>query len=313
MDYRILGPLEVSVGDRPLVLGGEKQRALLAVLLLHAGEVVSADRLIDKLWGDRAPPGAPKTLQAHISRLRKALDTNEAGPPEANGERSGGSVGGMLVTQGRGYLLRVEPGELDLERFQAVLEAGRRELASGDPERAADMLRAGLELWRGPALADFAYEAFAQAPIAQLEELRLGAVEDRVEADLALRRHQQLVGELTALVKQNPLRERMRTQLMLALYRCGRQAEALAAFADGGLYVEKLIEGARHIEVQVLGDGQNVIHCFERECSLQRRRQKVWEEAPSPSLSPAIREKLCTSAVALARAVHYRGAGPRPR
>ena len=232
MDYRILGPLEVSVGDRPLVLGGEKQRALLAVLLLHAGEVVSADRLIDKLWGDRAPPGAPKTLQAHISRLRKALDTNEAGPPEANGERSGGSVGGMLVTQGRGYLLRVEPGELDLERFQAVLEAGRRELASGDPERAADMLRAGLELWRGPALADFAYEAFAQAPIAQLEELRLGAVEDRVEADLALRRHQQLVGELTALVKQNPLRERMRTQLMLALYRCGRQAEALDVYQE---------------------------------------------------------------------------------
>ena len=232
MDYRILGPLEVSVGDRPLVLGGEKQRALLAVLLLHAGEVVSADRLIDKLWGDRAPPGAPKTLQAHISRLRKALDTNEAGPPEANGERSGGSVGGMLVTQGHGYLLRVEPGELDLERFQAVLEAGRRELASGDPERAADMLRAGLELWRGPALADFAYEAFAQAPIAQLEELRLGAVEDRVEADLALRRHQQLVGELTALVKQNPLRERMRTQLMLALYRCGRQAEALDVYQE---------------------------------------------------------------------------------
>ena len=144
MDYQILGPLEVSVGDRPLVLGGEKQRALLAVLLLHAGEVVSADRLIDKLWGERAPPGAPKTLQAHISRLRKALDTNGAGPPEANGERSGGSVGGVLVTQGRGYLLRVEPGELDLDRFRVLVEEGRRALAAGDAPRAAASLRAGL-------------------------------------------------------------------------------------------------------------------------------------------------------------------------
>ena len=232
MDYRILGPLEVTVGDRALALGGAKQRALLAVLLLHAGEVVSADRLVDELWGERAPPGAPKTLHAHISRLRKALDTNGADPPEANGEPSGASSRGVLVTQGHGYLLRVEPGELDLDRFQAVLEAGRGEMANGDPQRAADTLRAGLELWRGPPLADFAYEAFAQAPIAQLEELRLGVVEDRVEADLALGRHQQLVGELAALVKQNPLRERLRIQLMLALYWCGRQAEALDVYQE---------------------------------------------------------------------------------
>ena len=232
MDYKILGPLEVSYGDRPLVLGGEKQRALLAMLLLHAGEVVSADRLIDELWGERAPPGVANALQVHVSRLRKVLDHNGRGPPEANGGPSAPSPGGVLVTRGHGYMLRVEPGELDLDRFLEVVEVGRRALASGDAQQAAGALRAGLELWRGPPLADFAYEAFAQAPIAQLEELRLGAVEDRVEADLALGRHQQLIGELAALVKQNPLRERLRTQLMLALYRCGRQAEALDAYQE---------------------------------------------------------------------------------
>jgi DNA-binding SARP family transcriptional activator/WD40 repeat protein len=231
MDYRILGPLEVMDRDRPLVLGGEKQRALLAVLLLHAGEAVSADRLIDDLWGERAPPGAPKTLHAHISRLRKALDASGASVPDADGERSAASSG-VLRTRGHGYVLRVEPGELDLDRFQALVEAGRQALANGEPERAAEALRDGLALWRGPPLTDFAYEAFAQAPIAQLEELRLGALEDRVEADLALGTHEQLVGELAALVKQNPLRERLRMQLMLALYRCGRQAEALDVYQE---------------------------------------------------------------------------------
>jgi YVTN family beta-propeller protein len=232
MDYRILGPLEVSDGDRPLALGGEKQRALLAVLLLHAGEVVSADRLIDDLWGERSPPGAPGALQARISRLRKALDADGARLPGADGEPDGPSFGGPLVTRGHGYLLRVQPGELDLDRFQTVVEEGRRALDIGDPERAADTLRAGLALWRGEPLADFAYEAFAQAPIAQLEELRLGAVEDRIDADLALGRHERLVGELAALVKQNRLRERLRMQLMLALYRCGRQAEALDVYQE---------------------------------------------------------------------------------
>jgi YVTN family beta-propeller protein len=137
------------------------------------------------------------------------------------------------VTRGRGgYLLRVAPGELDLDRFQGMVEEGRQALARGDAQRAAEAWRAGLAMWRGPPLADFAYEAFAQAPIAQLEELRLGVVEDRIEADLALARHEQLVGELAALVKQSPLRERLRMQLMLALYRCGRQAEALDVYQE---------------------------------------------------------------------------------
>jgi YVTN family beta-propeller protein len=232
MDYLILGSLEVSNGDRTLRLGGDKQRALLAVLLLHANEVVSADRLIDELWGERLPPAALKALQAHVSRLRKALGANGDGLLDEAGLRSPGVSGGVLVTQGHGYVLRVEPGELDLDRFRALIEEGREALAAAEPERAAAILRTGLALWRGPPLADFSYEPFAQGVIAQLEELHLSAVEERVEADLALGRHHDLVGELTALVERNPLRERLRAQLMLALYRRGRQAEALAVYQE---------------------------------------------------------------------------------
>lgn len=222
VDFRILGPLEVGDGDRTVALGGDKQRALLAILLLHPNEPVSADRLIDDLWGARPPPAALKTLQAYVSRLRRTLDYD--------GGRASGSSNGALVTRGHGYLLRVEAGQLDADRFRGLVEEGRRALAAGEPGRAARVLRAGLALWRGPPLTDFAYEAFAQAAIAQLEELQLGAVEDRVEADLQLGRHDQLVGELAALVERNPLRERLRAQLMLALYRCGRQAEALESY-----------------------------------------------------------------------------------
>ena len=224
MDYRVLGPLEVRDGDRSLGLGGDKQRALLAILLLHANEVVSADRLIDDLWGEQSPPTALRTLQAYISRLRKTLDDN-GGPSSA-------SPNGVLVTRGHGYLLRVEPGELDLDRFRSLVEEGRQALAAGEPDQAARILREGLALWRGPPLADLSYEAFATPAIAQLEELHLGAVEERVDADLALGRHRDLVGELAALVERNPLRERLRAQLMLALYRCGRQAEALEVYQE---------------------------------------------------------------------------------
>ena len=230
MEYRILGPLEVRDGDRVVELGGDKQRTLLAVLLLHAGEVVSADRLIDDLWGDGPPPGAQKALQAHVSRLRKALDPNGARAVGAAKDPSAVRANGALVTLGRGYVLRVEPGELDVDRFRELVEQGRRALAASDPENAAETLRTGLKLWRGPPLADFTYDEFAQAPIARLEELRLGAIEERVEADLALGRQEQVVGELAALVEQDPLRERLRLEFMLALYRCGREAEALEIY-----------------------------------------------------------------------------------
>ncbi|MGZ6565069.1 MAG: AfsR/SARP family transcriptional regulator [Solirubrobacteraceae bacterium] len=177
MDYRILGPLEVRVGDHAVELGGDKQRALLAILLVHVNESVSADRLIDGLWGEQLPPTALKTLQGYISRLRKALDNGDHESP--------GSANGVLVTRGRGYLLRVEPGELDLDRFRDLVEEGRRSLALGDAEDAARILRAALALWRGPPLADFAYEPFAQPTIAQAEELHLATLEERIEADLA--------------------------------------------------------------------------------------------------------------------------------
>jgi YVTN family beta-propeller protein len=228
-DFRILGSFEVWVGGRLVGLGGEKPRALLAILLLHHNEVVSADRLIDDLWGESPPETAASTLRAYVSRLRKALGPNGAssseGPdsaPVANGR--------VLLTRGGGYVLEVAPEELDLERFRDLAERGRDALAAGRPDEAAAALREALGMWRGPPLAELAYEPFAQGVIAQLEELHVAAVEDRVEADLALGRARELVGELRDLVAHHPLRERLRGQLMLALYRSGRQAEALEAY-----------------------------------------------------------------------------------
>jgi YVTN family beta-propeller protein len=231
MDYRILGSFEVRVGDRLVELGGEKPRALLAILLLHRNEAVSAERLIDDLWGESPPDTALRTLRVYVSRLRKTLNGNGACPAERSASAPGADAG-VLVTRGRGYVLEVAPGELDLDRFGELAERGRDALAAGDPGEAARVLTRALAIWRGPPLADFAYEPFAQGVIAQLEELQLAAIEDRVEADLALGRARQLVGELRDLVSCHRLRERPRGQLMLALYRCGRQAEALEVFQE---------------------------------------------------------------------------------
>ena len=209
MEFLILGPLEVRDGDRLLPVGGGKQRALLAILLSRANEVVSKGRLIDELWQSEPPETAVNGLQVNVSQLRKAL------PP------------GVLVTRSPGYSLRVELGELDLHRFEQLVEEA---LAEDDSATAAATLREALALWRGPALADFVDEPFAQPEIARLEELRLTALERRIEADLALGRHAELVGELEGLSARHPLRERPRGQLMLALYRSGRQAEALGVY-----------------------------------------------------------------------------------
>jgi DNA-binding SARP family transcriptional activator/tetratricopeptide (TPR) repeat protein len=216
VDFRILGPVEVRAQGRPLAVAGGRQRALLALLLLRSGEPLSRDRLIEGLWGERPPDGAVKTLQAVVSRLRRAL----------------GGEAARLVSGTSGYRLRVEPDELDLERFERLCADGRRALAAGRPERAAARLRAGLDEWRGPALADVALEPFAPQEVARLEEMRAAAVEDRIEADLAVGRGVELVGELEALVAREPLRERRRAQLMVALYRAGRQGEALDAYRD---------------------------------------------------------------------------------
>src|SRR5919204_1424076 len=203
MEFRVLGPLEVYEGGRALPVGGARQRALLAILLTRANEVVSTDRLIDELWAEQPPATALNTLHYHVSQLRKTLGADR------------------ILTRAPGYLVHVEPGELDLERFVSLVAEG-----------SVESLREALALWRGPALADFAYEPFAQAEIARLEELRLAALERRIEADLGLGRDAELVGELDALVREYPLRERPRVQLMLALYRSGRQADALEAYQD---------------------------------------------------------------------------------
>ena len=214
MEFRILGPLEVSDERGQVSLGGGKPRALLAVLLLHPNEVVSADRLIDELWGEDSSERAAAALRVNVSRLRKALSQD------------------VLATKSPGYVIRVELEELDLHRFERLVDEGRSLLARGLPVDASERLRDALSLWRGPALADFAYESFAQTAIARLEEIRLAAVELRIDADLALGRDDELVGELEALVAEHPLRERLRGYLMTALYRSGRQAEALDAYKD---------------------------------------------------------------------------------
>jgi WD40 repeat protein/DNA-binding SARP family transcriptional activator len=212
VEFRILGPLEAVRDGAPIVLGAAQERALLALLVLHEGKAVPIDRLIDDLWGERAPATAAKTVQVYVSRLRKALGAD------------------AIVTQGRGYRLAIGPEQVDAVRFDALRSEGRRALSDGDAARARDRLCAALRLWRGDPLADFAYEPFAQAAIGRLREAHLGALEDRVEADLALGSDGELVGELESLVASHPLQERLRGQLMVALYRAGRQADALAVY-----------------------------------------------------------------------------------
>ncbi|HWM14726.1 MAG TPA: BTAD domain-containing putative transcriptional regulator [Gaiellaceae bacterium] len=239
MEFRILGPLEVQDGDRLLPLGAGQQRALLALLLLRANHTISRDRLIHELWGERPPDTAAKALQGHVSALRKLLEPN----------RARAAAGRVIVTRGSGYELRLESEQLDFGRFERLCEEGRGALARNEPGRAAGLLREALALWRGPALADFAYEPFAQSEIARLEELRLTTLEDRFEADLAAGRDAALVGELEAVVNEHPLRERLRGQLMLALYRAGRQAEALEVYqaAREALVEELGIEPGRRL------------------------------------------------------------------
>lgn len=217
MQFFVLGPLEVRHEGRLLSLGGAKQRALLAVMLLRANEVVSREILIDELWGEDVPERALQRLNVRLSRLRKTLEAGAESP---------------LVTRPGGYVLHVAPGELDLQRFQELVAEGRRALREGDVTRASEPLREALSLWRGQALADLRSEPFAQIEVDRLEELRLSALEDRLEADLELGRHGEVVSELEALVAHHPLRERLRGQLMLALYRSGRQADALRAYRE---------------------------------------------------------------------------------
>lgn len=210
LSFRLLGSFEVARGGRPVQLGGQKQRAVLAILALDAGRVVSTDRLIDLLWGEQPPKTAATSLQNFISQLRKTVGAD------------------VLVTKPPGYFLNVAATQVDLNEFEQLVGQAR----SLEPEVGAQKIREALDLWRGPPLADFTFESFAETEISRLEELRLTALEDRVQIDLEAGRAAELVGELETIVRENPLRERPRGQLMLALYRSGRQAEALQAYQE---------------------------------------------------------------------------------
>jgi WD40 repeat protein/DNA-binding SARP family transcriptional activator len=219
MDFRILGPLEALDEGRTVALSGSKQRALLALLLLHPNETLTRDRLIDELWGEHPPDTATKTVQVHVSRLRKTL-----------GAAAGNGANGLLVTRDHGYELTLAEEQLDARQFERLLAEGSEELRAGRPELAVPALERALSLWRGPALADLAYEPFVQREIARLEDLRIDALEQLIDAKLALGRHTEVIGQLETLIGEHPYRERLHAQLMLALYRSERQADALQAY-----------------------------------------------------------------------------------
>jgi class 3 adenylate cyclase/DNA-binding SARP family transcriptional activator len=249
MDFRILGPLEVRDGSRELRLRGGKERALLALLLVNANRTLALDRIVDELWGDDVPETAPKMVQIYVSHLRKAL------PPD------------LLHTRPPGYALEVRPDQLDLHRFEQLTAEARSALERGDAARAADSFGEALSLWRGHALEEFAAEPFALPEAARLEELRMSALEGRLEADLQRGRHDDVAGELEALVARYPLREGLRRQHMLALYRAGRQAEALGAYQD-----------ARHVLADELG--------IEPSPALRDLERRILQQDPTLDRSP---------------------------
>jgi len=217
MEFRILGPLEVSDDGRDLALGAGRRRALLADLLLHHGEVLSTERLVDDLWGASPPEHAVKAVHVHISRLRRALAPGGGHEP--------------IGTRGRGYVLDLAAHELDALRFERVAQSAVAARRDGAPQRTLELAAEGLALWRGPPLGELGSEEFARAGAARLEELRLATIQERLEAALELGRHAELMPELEALVAEHPYRERLRELSMLALYRSGRQADALEQFA----------------------------------------------------------------------------------
>ncbi|HST82364.1 MAG TPA: BTAD domain-containing putative transcriptional regulator [Kineosporiaceae bacterium] len=222
LEFRLLGRVEVYRDGQPVDVGGPKQRAVLASLLLRVRRVVSVDQLIDDLWPEHPPARAAATVQVFVSQLRRALEP----------ERSRGTAATVLVTASPGYLLDIEPETVDAHAFANLVVRGREALDAGDPEQAARLLLRAEEMLRGPALADVPVTPFVGAAAARLTELRLGAAEDRIDAELALGRHAALVAELEQWVRRHPLRERLRAQLMLGLYRCGRQVEALATYRE---------------------------------------------------------------------------------
>jgi DNA-binding SARP family transcriptional activator/class 3 adenylate cyclase len=255
VEFRILGPLEVRAGQEKLTFAGERGGALLALLLLNANRVVSIEQLIDELWGEEPPASGAKAVQVRVSQLRKACA--DAG------------IGDVIVTRPPGYVIELPPDALDLHRFERLVEESDHALAADDAARAAEVLRKAIGLWRGTPLAEFSAAPFARAASARLEELRLAASERRVEADLRLGRHLDLVGELESLISEHPFRERLRAQLMLALYRSGRQADALAAY-----------RATRHELREELG--------IEPSQALQELERRILQQDPELTLAPTV-------------------------
>jgi DNA-binding NarL/FixJ family response regulator/DNA-binding winged helix-turn-helix (wHTH) protein len=251
VEFQILGPLEVLEGGEPVALGTLKERLVLAVLLLHANEFVSRERLIDELWGVAPPATARKAVNVYVSKLRKALAVNGGDP---------------IATADGGYRLSVDSGHLDADRMRDLVARARARIADGESEAASQLLQEVLAFWRGPTLAGLTLETSGRDEVAQLDELRLTVLMDRIDCDLALGRHEEVLGELHVLVGEHPLLERLRAQLMLALYRADRQAEALEAY-----------QHARELLVEELG--------VEPSPALQRLQKRILIQ--DPALEPA--------------------------
>ncbi len=270
MEFRLLGPVEAVRDGSVVAIGGAKPRGLLALLLLHANEVVSRDVLIEALWPERAPGTAGHSLDIQISRLRKSFEPDE-----------------LVLTRSGGYVLEVEPEQIDAHRFERLLDEGKRANAAGRHSEALAALDQALGLWRGAPLADLGYEEFARAEVERLEELRLVATEERLDAELALGRHDTAVPELDALTAKHPLRERLRGQLMLALYRSGRHAEALRVYTDTR---RRLLDELGIEPSQQLRDLEQAI--LRQDPELERPRPAVaarrrWVAVPAVALAAA--------------------------
>ena len=267
MEIRVLGTLEVADDDRSIELPSAKACLVLASLVVRANEVVSTDRLFEVLWGSQPPETATNTLQTYVAHLRSALE-----PHRARRE-----PGRLLVTRPPGYVLAIEPDGIDAVRFERLARQGRSELATS-PSDASRTLRAALDLWRGEALADFTFEPFAQADITRLTELKLSTLEDRIGADLSLGDHRALTGELAQLTQEHPLRERLAGQYMVALYRSGRQAEALRAYRR-----------LRETLVEQLGIEPNPTLVRLEQSILEQRQDLEWSSLEAETLPPASR------------------------
>jgi len=287
MLFSLLGPLEVDVDGHPVVLRARKQRALLALLLLRSGEPMSVESIAEELWAGDPPATGTKAVRVYVGELRKALGAD------------------LILTHGGGYVLPLEGHETDVERFEELAAEGRR-LLDEDAARAAARLREALGVWRGPALADFRYDDFAQPEITRLEEARLAAVEARIDADLALGHEHELVPELQALVREHPFRERLRAQLMLALYRTGRQADALAVYREGRrrLVDELGIEPGR--ELQEL---ERAILAQDARIGVPRGRPRRRRVRRRPALLVALGGLIILAAAATALAVDLTRSG----